>query len=164
LLRPVTVHPCAALVEYYPENRLIQIGWIPRLRVYRARSPVLSHRIEFRFRLSLSPVLADWPFASSCSPRSDYAAAVTFHYRSSDLGPDGDFHPATLCALTVALGRPWRDWDGGRLVIMLGKRTAPVTGFGRGDLFRADWIDRGRELQPARAQGQLLRAVKAQDT
>lgn len=103
------------------------LGLHSRLRDYLARSPVISHRIEFRIRLSLSLVLADWQFASSCSPRSDYAAAVTFHYRTSDLDPDGDFHPDTLCALTVA----HRGRDGGLAPPLPPNRTGgfPASGF-----------------------------------
>ncbi len=88
-------------------------GLCSGLRVYMARSPVIAHRIEFKLRLSRASFFADWQFAFSCSPRSAYAAAVTFHYRTCDLDPDGDFHPATLCAITVAPGRPYGAGCGG---------------------------------------------------
>ncbi len=101
------------------------LGLRSGLRVYLACSPVISHRIEFKVRLSGASVFADWHFVFSCSPRSDYAAAVTFHYRNSDLVPDGDFHPATLCALTVAPGHPCRGLSPGHTCGGLGIRRTP---------------------------------------
>ncbi len=58
-----------------------RLGFGSRLRVYPARSSILPHRIEFRFEPIQSPFFTDRRFAFSCSPRSDYAAAVTFRYR-----------------------------------------------------------------------------------
>ena len=60
------------------------LGFSSRLRAYLARSPVTPDRIEFTFGASRLPDITDWQFASSCSPRSDYAAAVSFHYRLVD--------------------------------------------------------------------------------
>ena len=37
--------------------------------------------------------ITDWQFASSCSPRTDFAAAVTFSYRSVDLDLTGTLTP-----------------------------------------------------------------------
>jgi hypothetical protein len=40
------------------------------------------NRVHFEAHINL--FITDWQFASSCSPRSDFAAAVTFSYRSVD--------------------------------------------------------------------------------
>jgi len=42
------------------------------------------------------PSITDWHFVFSCSPRSDYAAAVTFHYRRFDPRLTGTFTPLRL--------------------------------------------------------------------
>ena len=68
------------------------LGRGSRLRAYPARSPVTSHRIEFTAGPH-EPCVTDWHFASSCSPRSDYAAAVSFRYGHSDSCPTGTFTP-----------------------------------------------------------------------
>ena len=49
------------------------------------------NRVHFQARSSL--FVTDWQFASSCSPRTDFAAAVTFSYRSVDLDLTGTFAP-----------------------------------------------------------------------
>src|SRR5207245_843040 len=49
------------------------------------------NRVHFQAHLSL--LITDWQFASSCFPRTDFAAAVTFSYRSVDLVLTGTFAP-----------------------------------------------------------------------
>jgi len=49
------------------------------------------NRVHFQAHLSL--FITDWQFASSCFPRTDFAAAVTFSYRSVDLDLTGTFTP-----------------------------------------------------------------------
>jgi hypothetical protein len=58
------------------------------LKVSRLHSTltVTSHRIEFMLWLITSLVITDWQFVSSCSPRTGYTAAVSFHYRPVDSG------------------------------------------------------------------------------
>src|SRR5882724_3861422 len=73
-----------AFASVLSEPPLFQsLGLGSRLRVYRARSP--SHPTESS---SLpgprEPYVTDWHFAFSCSPRSDYAAAVSCRYSRSD--------------------------------------------------------------------------------
>jgi hypothetical protein len=60
------------------------LGLSSGFRVIVAHSPVAPHRIEFTFRLLESLFITDWQFASSCFPRTDFAAAVTFSYRPVD--------------------------------------------------------------------------------
>src|SRR5436190_10043512 len=50
-------------------------------------------QIEFTFRPIWSLFIMDWQFASSCFPRTDFAAAVTFCYRSVELALTGTFAP-----------------------------------------------------------------------
>jgi hypothetical protein len=69
------------------------LGLSSGFRVIVAHSPVAPHRIEFTFRLIWSLFITDWQFASSCFPRTDFAAAVTFSYRSVDLDLTGTFTP-----------------------------------------------------------------------
>ena len=45
------------------------------------------------FQAPSSPFVTDWQFASSCSPRTDFAAAVTFSYRPVDLDLTGTLTP-----------------------------------------------------------------------
>ena len=49
------------------------------------------NRVHFQAHASL--FVTDWQFASSCSPRTDFAAAVTFSYRFVDLNLTGTFIP-----------------------------------------------------------------------
>ena len=49
------------------------------------------NRVHFQARSSL--FVTDWQFASSCSPRTDFAAAVTFSYRPVDLDLTGTLTP-----------------------------------------------------------------------
>ena len=49
------------------------------------------NRVHFQTPASL--FVTDWQFASSCSPRTDFAAAVTFSYRFVDLNLTGTFTP-----------------------------------------------------------------------
>jgi len=49
------------------------------------------NRVHFQAHLSL--LITDWQFASSCFPRTVFAAAVTFSYRSVDLDLTGTFAP-----------------------------------------------------------------------
>ncbi|MDA1277796.1 MAG: hypothetical protein O2960_27685, partial [Verrucomicrobia bacterium] len=69
------------------------LGLSSGFRVIVAHSPVAPHRIEFTFRLHWSLSITDWQFASSCFPRSAFAAAVTFSYRSVDLDLTGTRTP-----------------------------------------------------------------------
>ena len=52
---------------------------------------------------SWGPLVTDWQFTSSCSPRSHCCAAVTFSHRPGEHRPDRDSHPAMLVRFTVAL-------------------------------------------------------------
>ena len=60
----------------------------PPLKASRLRSTLARHtppnRVHCRNRMV--PCITDWQFASSCSPRSDFAAAVSFRYRPVDSG------------------------------------------------------------------------------
>ena len=49
------------------------------------------NRVHFQARSSL--FVTDWQFASSCFPRTDFAAAVTFSYRPVDLDLTGTLTP-----------------------------------------------------------------------
>jgi hypothetical protein len=49
------------------------------------------NRVHFQAHRGL--FITDWQFASSCFPRSDFAAAVTFSYRSVDVDLTGTFAP-----------------------------------------------------------------------
>ena len=49
------------------------------------------NRVHFQAPLSL--FITDWQFASSCSPRTAFTAAVTFRYRSVDPDLTGTFTP-----------------------------------------------------------------------
>jgi hypothetical protein len=69
------------------------LGLSSGFRVIVAHSPAAPHRIEFTFRLFSSLFVTDWQFASSCFPRTDFAAAVTFSYRSVDLDLTGTRTP-----------------------------------------------------------------------
>ena len=69
------------------------LGLSSGFRIIVAHSPVAPHRIEFTFRLILSLFVTDWQFASSCFPRTNFAAAVTFSYRSVDLDLMRTFTP-----------------------------------------------------------------------
>jgi hypothetical protein len=62
-----------------------------------ARSPITPHRIEFTLGASWASVVTDWSFASSCSPQSDYSAAVTFSFRPVDFCLTGTLTPLRQC-------------------------------------------------------------------
>ena len=67
----------------------------PPLKISRLASTLIRHnppnRVHCRSRLT--PCVTDWQFASSCSPRSAFAAAVTFRYRPVDFGLTGTLTP-----------------------------------------------------------------------
>ncbi len=95
------------------------LGLSSGFRVIVAHSPVAPHRIEFTFRLIWSLFITDWQFASSCFPRSDFAAAVTFSYRSVDLDLTGTFAPLRQ-RLRSRTTKPLREKSAHRLLRILG--------------------------------------------
>jgi len=67
----------------------------PPLKISRLASTLIRHNPPNRVhrRSRMTPCITDWQFASSCSPRSACAAAVTFRYRPVDFGLTGTLTP-----------------------------------------------------------------------
>lgn len=67
----------------------------PPLKISRLASTLIRHNPPNRVyrRSRMTPCITDWQFASSCSPRSAFAAAVTFRYRPVDFDLTGTLTP-----------------------------------------------------------------------
>ena len=91
-------YPLALASVFYTDRLFTEHGLLgARLRVYLVRSPVTPHRIEFISGSSRNPCITDWHFISSCSPRSGFLAAVSFHYRLVDFSLTGTCTPLRCC-------------------------------------------------------------------
>ncbi len=83
----------AGLSHHHPMISYSELG--PPRKISRLASTLIRHNPPNRVyrRSRLTPCITDWQFASSCSPRSAFAAAVTFRYRPVDFGLTGTLTP-----------------------------------------------------------------------